>query len=143
MRIRRLLVVGLALGAIAGRAQGQEPEKKPGGLNKIAHDVSKTAKKAGRDTKAEVKRESSGAHRALTANGNALKAKSKSATGITSKTPDATHKPGGLNKIARDISHASKESSADVKHTVKKTKAEAHGELTKSGKDAKEVVKKP
>jgi hypothetical protein len=143
MRIRIFITAGLLLGVLGGRAKAQEPEKKPGGLNKIAHDISNTAKKAGRDTKAEVKRESSGAHRALTANGKALKEKSKATTGITTKTPDSTHKPGGLNKLARDVSHASKEAGADAKHTAKKAGSATHKELTKTGKDAKETVKKP
>jgi gas vesicle protein len=142
--MRQLIMAGVVLGAIATQAHAQDTgEKKPGGLNKIAHNVSKTAKKAGRDTKAEVKRESSGAHRALTANGNEVKEKAKAATGVTSKSPDATHKPGGLNKAARDVSHASKETGADVKHAVKKAGSDTHKELTKTGKDAKEAVKKP
>ena len=131
------------LAVLGGRATAQQEEKKPGGLNKIAHNISNTAKKAGRDTKAEVKRASSGAHRALTANGKELKEKSKAATGITTKTPDSTHKPGGVNKLARDVSHASKELGSDAKRTVKKASRDTHKELTKAGKDTKEAVKKP
>ena len=48
----RYAVVAAALSLfVAASAQAQD-DHKPGGLNKVAHDVSKTAKKAGRDTKA-------------------------------------------------------------------------------------------
>ena len=58
MKIRHVLAGLMVAGAFAAplRAQDTVPQKKPGGLNKIAHDVSKTPKKAGQDTKAEVHR---------------------------------------------------------------------------------------
>ena len=108
-----------------------------------ASNVSKTIKKAGRDTKAEVHRDASKTHQALTKAGNDTKGELKRTTGVTSQTPDAEHKPGGVNKLARDVSHAGKKLGAKAKHGVKKTSSEAHGELTKAGKDAKEAVKKP
>src|SRR5438105_764913 len=100
MRTKQILIIAIAaaLGAAQLGAQDTTTAKKPGGLNKVAHNVSNTFKKAGRDTKAEAKRESSAAHRALKANGNEVKEKSKDATGITSTTPDSTHEPGGVNK---------------------------------------------
>jgi hypothetical protein len=52
------------------------------GLNKVAHDISKTSEKAGRDIKAETKRASSKAHNELTDAGNATKKTLKKATGI-------------------------------------------------------------
>jgi hypothetical protein len=144
MKTRYLVALAVALGALAAPAGAQDTTaKKPGGLNKVAHNVSATMKKAGRDTKAEVKRASSGAHRALKANGNEAKEKAKDATGVTSQTPDSTHKPGGVNKLARDVSHASKKTGAKVKHGVKKTGSAAHKELTKAGKGTKEAIKKP
>ena len=78
----RYLVVAAALslaGPVSARAQDAH---KPGGLNKVAHDVSKTAKKAGRDTKAEVKRDASKTHRTLKKAGNDTKAELKRTTGI-------------------------------------------------------------
>src|SRR5206468_3516146 len=108
--------------------------KKPGGLNKVAHDVSKTMKKAGRDTKAEVKRDASKAHEGLTKAGNETKETAGDVTGV--------HKVGGdVGKAARAVSHASKQTGAKAKHTVKHAKAAVHNDLTKSGKDAKEEVK--
>ena len=126
----------VVLSALATQANAQDTTK-PGGLNKIAHNVSKTAKKAGRDTKAELKRASSGAHRALKANGNEAKEKTKDATGISNPAP------APLDKAARQVSSVSKKAGAHVKHRVKKTASSAHKELTKAGKDVKEDVKKP
>jgi hypothetical protein len=144
MRARYFLTTAVLLSIFAAPVQAQDTvEKKPGGLNKVAHNVSKTMKKAGRDTKAEVKRDASKAHAALTKAGNDTKAELKRTTGVTTKTPDSTHKPGGVNKLARDVSHAGKKIGAKTKHEVKKTSSEAHGALTKTGKDTKEAVKKP
>jgi ribosomal protein S30 len=141
MRIHYVLAATLALTALAAPMRAQE--KKPGGLNKVAHDISKTTKKAGQDTKAEVRRDAGKAHGVLTKAGNDTKAELKRTTGVTSKSPSAEHKPGGVNKMARDVSHTSKELGAKAKHGVKKIGSEAHGELTKAGKDTKEAVKKP
>jgi hypothetical protein len=142
MRLHHVLAATLALTALSAPLRAQA-DKKPGGLNKVAHDISKTTKKAGRDTKAEVHRDASKTHNVLTKAGNDTKAELKRTTGVTSKSPDANHKPGGLNKMARDVSHTSKKLGAKAKHGVKKTGNEAHGALTKAGKDAKAEVKKP
>jgi hypothetical protein len=126
------------MGALAAplHAQDTAQAKKPGGLNKVAHDVSKTMKKAGRDTKAEIKRDASKAHGALTDAGNDTKTAAGNATGI--------HKVGGdVGKAAKKVSHASKKTGAKVKHGVKNAAATAHDSLSKAGKDAKETVKKP
>jgi hypothetical protein len=130
-------IAALSIGAFVAPLHAQDTAaKKPGGLNKIAHNVSSTVKKAGRDTKAEVKRDASKTHQTLTKAGNDTKTATGNATGI--------HKVGGdVGKAAKAVSHASKETGASAKHTVKKAKASAHKELTKSGKDAKEEVKKP
>jgi hypothetical protein len=143
MRQQIFLVTAL-LASISAAAMAQDTtQHKPGGLNKVAHDVSKTAKKAGRDTKAEVKRDASKAHGALTDAGNGTKSTLKKTTGYTTPAPSPEHKPGGLNKVARDVSHASKKTSAHAKHAVKKEASGAHDSLTKAGKDAKAEVKKP
>ena len=142
MRIQYVLGAALALSALAAPLRAQE-DKKPGGLNKIARDVSKTVKKAGRDTKAEVHRDASKTHNVLTKAGNDTKAELKRTTGVTSKSPDAEHKPGGLNKLARDVSHESKKVGSKAKHGVKKAGSETHNELTKAGKDTKTAVKNP
>ena len=134
-----MLAAGLSI--FAGSAAGAQAaeEHKPGGLNKIARDVSKTAKKAGRDTKAELKRGSSKTHNALTDAGNDTKAELKRATGI--KAPQS-HQPGGLNKVARDISKTSKKAGSDAKAEKNRVKSEVHGELTEAGKSVKDTTLK-
>ena len=132
------LAAALSLYGVAAGAQ-QAEEKKPGGLNKVAHDISKTSKKAGRDTKAELKRGSSKAHNALTDAGNDTKAELKRATGI--KAPQS-EQPGGLNKVARDISKTSKKAASDAKAEKNRAKSNVHGELTEAGKSVKDTTLK-
>src|SRR3954470_24962639 len=100
------------------------PAHAQGGLNKVAHDVSSTVKKAGRDTKAEVHRDADKTHNALKDAGNDTKTAAGNATGI--------HKVGGdVGKAAKKVSHVSKKTGAKAKHAVKDAKADAHKELTK------------
>lgn len=141
MRIGMILATAVVLGAIGVPLKAQDTTTKPGGLNKVAHNVSKTMKKAGRDTKAEVHRDASKTHHTLTKAGNDTKAELKRTTGVTTKSPSSNHKPGGVNKLARDVSHTSKTVGAKTKHTVKHAASSAHQDLTKAGKNAKEAVK--
>jgi hypothetical protein len=133
-----LLAATLSVCAVSTRAQAQE-EHKPGGLNKVAHNVSSTVKKAGRDTKAEVKRDASKTHNALTDAGNNTKAELKRTTGIKGSQ---SHQPGGLNKVARNISKTSKKAGSDVKAEKNRVKSDTHGALTEAGKSAKDTTLK-
>ena len=133
-----LAVAALSLfGAAAARAQDAH---KPGGLNKVAHDVSNTAKKAGRDTKAELKRDESKTHGALQTAGNETKTVLKKTTGI--KGSQAEH-PGGLNKVARAVSHKSKSIGRSARTKMNTAKSKTHAELSETGKGVKESAKKP
>jgi excinuclease UvrABC helicase subunit UvrB len=127
------------LASVPVRAQDADAHK-PGGLNKVAHDVSNTMKKAGRDTKAEVHRDASRTHNTLKDAGNNTKAELKRTTGI-----HGSHNahPGGLNKVAHDISNASKRAASDVKSEKNRVKSNAHAAATEAGKETKEAVKKP
>jgi hypothetical protein len=131
------LVAALSL-AGAATAHAQE-KKEPGGLNKVAHDISKTSKKAGRDTKAEIKRDASKAHGALTKAGNETKTALKKTTGI--KGSHAKH-PGGVNKVARDISKTSKKAGRHLRTEKNRVKGEAHGAATEAGKSVKDTLLK-
>lgn len=122
----------------AGSAGAQQPDAhKPGGLNKVAHDVSNTMKKAGRDTKAEVHRDASKTHNNLKDAGNNTKTVLKKTTGIHGSK---NKHPGGLNKIAHNISNASKKAGSQAKGTVQDAKSEAHGALTEKGKSIKDTT---
>lgn len=135
--VRFAMVAALSLFAVV---PAHAQENKPGGLNKVAHDISNTAKKAGRDTKAEVKRDASKTHHALQDAGNETKTALKKTTGI--KGSQSEH-PGGLNKVARDVSRAGKSVGRSARAEKDRAKSGAHGELTETGKAAKEAVKKP
>ena len=128
----------LSVFAISTSAQAQEAHK-PGGLNKVAHDVSNTAKKAGRDTKAEVHRDASKTHNTLKDAGNDTKAQLKRTTGIKGSQ---SHQPGGLNKVARNISRTSKKAASDTKAEKNRVKSNVHGELTETGKSIKDTTLK-
>jgi ElaB/YqjD/DUF883 family membrane-anchored ribosome-binding protein len=136
--LRSALVAAAVTLCVAGTARAQDTSShKPGGLNKVAHNVSNTFKKAGRDTKAEVKRDASKTHNALTDAGNGTKTALKKATGIKGSQ---SHQPGGLNKVARKISHASKKAGSEAKGEVQEAKSEAHGALTEKGKSVKDTT---
>jgi hypothetical protein len=124
--------------ALPVRAQDTSSHK-PGGLNKVAHDVSNTAKKAGRDTKAEVKRDASATHGALQDAGNETKTVLKKTTGVKGST---NPHPGGLNKVAHDISNTSKKAASDVKSEKNRVKSDVHGKATETGKSIKDTTLK-
>jgi hypothetical protein len=136
----RFAVVAAALSvfAVSTSARAQD-DHKPGGLNKVAHDVSNTAKKAGRDTKAEVKRDASKTHNTLKDAGNNTKAQLKRTTGIKGSQ---SNQPGGLNKVARNISKTSKKIGSNAKAEKNRAKSNAHGALTETGKTVKDTVLK-
>jgi|SRR5579859_697439 len=126
MRIRYTVAAALLMScALALPLKAQDTTAK-----KVAHNISNTVKKAGRDIKAEAKRDASGAHRALKANGNAAKDEAHEATGIDTM-------PGPVNNAARAVSHTGKTVGADAKHAVKKTSSAAHHTLKKAGNKAK------
>ena len=140
-KCRLAAAAALALFAAATASAQDTSSHKPGGLNKIAHNVSNTAKKAGRDTKAEVHRDASKTHNALTDAGNGTKTVLKKTTGIKGSQAE---QPGGLNKVARNISHASKKAGSDLKAEKNRDKSKIHGALTETGKSVKDTtLKKP
>ena len=128
----------LDLRRLVGRRTGGRGDK-PGGLNKVAHDVSATSKKAGRDIKAETKRAGSKAHDALSDAGNETKTVLKKTTGIKASQ---SKQPGGLNKVARNISNTSKKAGRDTKAEVKRVKSDLHGAATETGKSIKDTTLK-
>jgi hypothetical protein len=128
----------LALFALSPRAEAQDAHK-PGGVNKVAHDVSNTVKKAGRDTKAEVKRDASKSHHVLQDAGNNTKAELKRTTGIKGSQ---SNQPGGLTQVARDISRTSKKAARDTRAEKDRVKSNAHGELKETGVRIKDTTLK-
>ena len=135
----RYVVVAVALslaGPLTARAQDTA---KPGGLNKVAQNISKTENKAGRDTKAEVKRDAGKTHHALKHAGNETKTTLKKSTGIKGSQ---SKQPGGLNKVARDVSKTSKHAARHAKAEKNKAKSKTHAALTETGKSIKDTTLK-
>ena len=86
-----------------------------------------------------MKRDASKAHDALTDAGNETKTVLKKTTGIKgSQSKD----PGGLNKVARNISKTSKKAGRDTKAEKNRVKSKAHGAATEAGKSMKDTVLK-
>jgi len=138
IRIAALAAALSLCGAVTVHAQ-QADDHKPGGLNKVAHNISNASKKAGRDTKAEIKRDAGKTHQVLKKAGNDTKAELKRTTGIKgSQSKD----PGGLNKVARNISNTSKKAGRDAKAEKNRVKSKAHGAATEAGKSLKDTVLK-
>jgi uncharacterized membrane-anchored protein YjiN (DUF445 family) len=135
----RYIAVAAALSLVPAIQASAQDTHKPGGLNKVAQDVSKTAKKAGRDTKAEVKRDAGKTHHALKHAGNDTKTALKKTTGI--KGSQSEHH-GGVNKVARDISKTSKRAARDTKAEKNRVKSKTHGALTETGKSIKDTTLK-
>lgn len=135
----RYVVVAVALSLAGPLTLQAQDTTKPGGLNKVAQNISKTAKKAGRDTKAEVKRDAGKTHRALKHAGNETKTTLKKTTGI--KGSQSKH-PGGLNKVARDVSSTSKHAARHAKAEKNKAKSKTHAALTETGKSIKDTTLK-
>ena len=133
------LVAAAALALAAPLTARAQDAHKPGGLNKVAHDVSKTAKKAGRDTKAEVKRDAGKTHHALKKAGNDTKTTLKKTTGI--KGSQSEH-PGVLNKVEREVSSTSKHAARHAKTEKNKAKSRTHAALTETGKSIKDTTLK-
>jgi hypothetical protein len=141
----RSAVVAAALALVAATsARAQAPDDhKPGGLNKVAHDVSNTAKKAGRDTKAEIKRDASKGHHVAQDAGNETKTVLKKTTGIHGSN---SQHPGGLNKVARDISKTGKTAARATRDEKNRVKSNAHADLKETGVTVKDTLlrgKKP
>jgi hypothetical protein len=135
----RFAVVAVALSLFAVSPARAQDDHKPGGLNKVARDVSANVKKAGRDTKAEVKRDASKTHHVAQDAGNETKTVLKKTTGIHGSNSEH---PGGLNKVARDISHTSKTAARDARAEKNRAKSTAHGELREAGVTVKDTLLK-
>ena len=140
MRLQLKYVLVAAALSLAGSlpAHAQDTTK-PGGLNRMAQNISKTAKKAGRDTKAEVKRDAGKTHHVLKKAGNETKTELKQTTGI--KGSQSKH-PGGLNKVAREVSSTSKHAARHAKSEKNKAKSRTHAALTETGKSIKDTTLK-
>ena len=61
---------------------------------------------------------------------------------LPARAQDTAHKPGGLNKMAREVSKASKKAGSNLKSEKNKLKSSAHGAATETGKSIKDTTLK-
>jgi len=101
MKLRHISASVALLFAVSAAAGAQE--KKPGGLNKVVHDVGATVTKAGKDTKAETKRASRATGKTAKKAGKDTKAEAKRAGKNTKST----------------LKKADKDTKAEVKRATK------------------------
>jgi hypothetical protein len=127
MRVQRFLITA-AIGALLAAPAGAQSIKKIG--DEAHHEL----KKAGNGIKQGAKDAGSVTHHTLKTAGNDTKTTLGNATGI--------HKVGGdVGKAAQSFSRHGKKLGRSAKHSLKSSKAAAHSELTKSGKDTKAAIK--
>src|SRR5262245_58447075 len=123
MRVQRFLIT-VAIGALLAAPAGAQS------LKHITSEAHHELQKAGKGIKQGAKDAGSATHEVLTKAGNGTKTALGNATGI--------HKIGGdVGKAARSFSHGGKKIARKAKHGLKKSKAAAHSDLTKAGKEIK------
>jgi hypothetical protein len=129
MRIHLLIAIAGLSAALAAPATAQS-------IKSVGADIHHTLKSAGNGVKEGAKDVGSATHHTLKRAGNGTKKELGDATGI--------HKVGGsVGQAAQGVSHAGKKVARSAKHSVKKHKAQAHADLTKTGKDTKAAIKNP
>lgn len=127
MRVQQFLITAAIGALLAAPASAQS-------IKKVTSEAHHELKKAGNGIKAGAKEAGSETHQVLTKAGNGTKTALGNATGI--------HKVGGsVGKAARSVSRGGKRVARRAKHGLKSSKAAAHADLTKAGKDTKAAIK--
>jgi hypothetical protein len=127
MRVQRFLMTA-AVGAFLAAPAGAQSIKKA--ESEAHHEL----KKAGNEIKQGTKEAGSATHQTLRKAGNGTKTALGNATGV--------HKVGGdVGRAAQSVSRGGKKVARKAKHSLKTHKAEAHADLTKTGKDTKAAIK--
>jgi hypothetical protein len=134
-----LAIASLAGALIAAPAGAQQDTSHPGGVTGAAHDVSAASKATGRSAKAGLKSAGSSVHKVLKKAGRGTKSAISHAVGDTIHDPN--HKPGGLNKVARDVSGSIKHVGRAAKAGLHEGASETHKGLQKTGNAVKKSVK--
>jgi hypothetical protein len=134
-----LITIATLAGALAARPALAQDTTHHGGVNGAARAVSGAVKAVGRGAKSGVKTVTSGTHKVLKKAGRGTKSTLAHAVGDTVHHPN--HKPGGLNKVARDFSKSVKHVGRAAKSGVHEEASDAHKTLQKNGKNLKKSVK--
>lgn len=139
LRVVNLLAIATLAGMLLVRPATAQDTTHHGGVNGAARAVSGAVKSVGRTAKADTKSVTSKAHHVLKKAGRSAKARLAHAVGDTVHDPN--HKPGGLNKVARDVSKSFKHAGRSAKSSVHKGANGAHKALQKTGNDVKKSAK--
>lgn len=126
--------IQLALAIVGLSAVLAAPASAQSVIKKVGDETHHVLQKTGKGIKQGAKDVGGATHHELQKAGNATKTTAGNVTGI--------HKVGGtVGKAAQGVSHTGKKLARKAKHGVKHAKADAHADLTKSGKDTKAVIK--
>lgn len=139
LRAVNLLAVATLAAMLVARPASAQDTTHHGGVNGAARAVSGAAKSVGRTAKADTKSVTSKVHHVLKKAGRRTKATLSHAVGDTVHDPN--HKPGGLNKVARDVSKSMKHAGRAAKSSVHEGASDAHKTLQKTGNAVKKSVK--
>lgn len=138
LRPSALIAIATLAGALIARPVFAQDTVHHGGVNGAARDVSKASKETGRTLKAGVKSAGSSVHHVLKTAGRGTKSALSRAVGDTIHDPN--HKPGGLNKVARDASESIKHVGRSAKAGVHESANDTHKGLQKAGNDVKKAA---
>jgi hypothetical protein len=133
-----IAIASLAGVLVARPALAQDTTVHHGGVNGAARSVSNASKSAGRAIKKGVKSAGSSVHHVLKTAGRGTKAGVDRAIGDTIHDPN--HKPGGLNKVAREASESVKHVGRTAKSAIHHGANDTHKGLQKAGNDVKKTV---
>ncbi|HEY7899473.1 MAG TPA: hypothetical protein VIC03_13760 [Gemmatimonadaceae bacterium] len=139
LRPTTLIAIATLAAAMAASPAMAQDTIHHGGVNGAARAVSGAVKSVGRGVKAGTKTVTSKTHKVLKKAGRGTKSTLAHAVGDTIHDPN--HKPGGLNKVARDVSKSIKHVGRSAKAGVHEEAGDAHKSLQKTGNDVKKSVK--
>lgn len=136
---RTALIAASAFACIvAAKPASAQDTTHHGGVDGAARSVSAAAKTTGRTLKSDIKTVGSKTHHVLKKTGRRAKSALSHAVGDTVHDPN--HKPGGLNKAARDVSESMKHVGRSAKADVHEGASDAHKTLQKTGNEVKKSV---
>lgn len=131
IRLRSLLTLAAVAGALAAMPAGAQQD--------TAQTLHGAAKSAGRGAKSGIKQVGSTIHHGLKHAGRNLKSTAAKVVGDTVPEPPG-HKPGGLNKVARDVSGAAKSVGRSAKSGVHNAGSATHKTLQSAGRAVKDTL---
>ena len=133
LSVRSLITLAAIAGAVAALPAGaQQDTTHPTTPHAVAKDAGRTAKSGAKSVGSTI-------HHGLKHAGRNLKSTAAKVVGDT--VPEAPgHKPGGLNKVARDVSGAAKKAGRSAKSGVHTAGSKTHKALKSPGRAVKDSI---